>query len=647
MASEDYEELQRQREQRDQQILRDAKARLKRAIEDDGDNRTKALEDLQFIAVDGAQWPEVIKAERTAERRPCLTINKMPTFIDQVVGDQRQNRPAIKVLPVDDKADIPRAQILSGWIKHVQSISSSDVAIDHGFEHTVMCGYGAMRVVTEYTADDSFEQDAKIKKVDNALAIYWGPHVEYDCSDAVYCFLISEMDRDEFKRQYNTEPMPFEGSDIRFAESWSSSDTVRVAEYFVKEPTQKTIYKLSDNKVVDDITNIPEGTTVITQREVASYKIRWYLLSGNTVLDERDWVGKKYIPVIPIWGKEVNVGGKRVIRGLIRNAKDPQRMYNYWQSSDTEIVALAPKNPYILTPKQIDGHEDMWKNAVNRNYFYLLTNSDPQAPGWPHREAPPQASSAMVEKMRQADQEIRDTMGLQKASLGMQSNERSGVAIRERKIEGDTGTFAFIDNLSRSIEHLGRILVDIAPGILSNERIIRLGLENDLQKFVAINTPGVNGEIFNDMSIGKYDVVVKVGPSFTTQRTEARQSMSEFIQYVPQAGALIGDIYADMMDWNRADEVSERLTYLLPPELRQKLAEKKATETGEPGPSTEPPPPDPLTMAKLQEEKLNLEILQIKKQQEQEKLGALQIDNTIKMTTPPPSEEKKTEKTVY
>lgn len=621
-------------DEQEAKILKEARDRLKRAIDDDEENRRLAYEDLRFIAIEGAQWPDNVRAEREQDGRPCITINKMPTFIDQVIGDQRQNRPSIKVIPVDDKSDPYLAQILGGWIKNVQQVSKSDIAIDHGFEHAVSCGYGALRVVTEYSNDESFDQDAFIRKIDNALAVYWGPHSEYDCSDAKYCFLISDMEREDFESQYGDKasPMPFNQTDSQYIDGWCTQDTVRVAEYFVKEPTNKTIYLLANGKVVDKLTK--EDGKPVKDRKSTGYKIKWYLLTGNKVIEEKDWVGKKYIPIIPIWGKELNVGGKRKIRGLIRNGKDPQRMYNFWQSADTEMVALAPKAPYIATSKQIAGHESQWKEAHRKNFPYLLVNPDEKAPGWPHREPSPQASSAMVEKINMADQEMRDTVGLQKASLGMQSNERSGKAIMERKREGDVGTFAFIDNLARSIEHLGRVLIDVAPGVLDTERIIRLGLESGLQKFEAINVETTDGNILNDVTIGKYDVVVTVGPSYSTQRTEARDSMSQFIQYDPAAAPLIGDLYAKSMDWPGADEMAERLEYRLPPEIRAKKEAERAANSGRPPvppPQSPPPPPDPLMEAKVQEAGMKLEELKFKVQQEEERLKGLQLDNQIKI----------------
>lgn len=608
-------------EEQERKILREAQDRLRKAMDEDDENRKLAKDDLEFVAVDGKQWPEQIKAEREAEGRPCITMNKMSAFIDQVVGDQRMNRPSIRVVPVDSQADVKVAKILSGWIKHVQQVSKSDVAIDHGFEHAVACGYGAWRVTTRYSSNSAFEQEAYIEVIENALAVFWGKHVEYDCSDAMYCFIVSDMDRDEFKDKYKVDPMNFNSAGDQFIDGWATKNTVRVAEYFVKVPVSKTIYLLQDGRVVEKPS--PEDAVART-RKVQSYKIMWYLLTGDKVLESKEWLGKKYIPVVPVWGKEFNVAGKRRIRGLIRNAKDAQRMYNYWVSIDTETIALQPKSPYILTPKQAAGHEDQWKEAHRKNYPYLLANADKDAPGWPHREAPPQASSAFVEKLRETDQEIRDTIGLQKAALGMQSNERSGAAIRERKKEGDVGTFAFIDNLSRSLEHTGRILVDIAPALLDTERAVRLGLDDGDFEFATVNIVAPDGSILNDLSMGTYDVVVTVGPSFTTQRTEARQSMQEFIQYYPDAAPIIGDLYAKSMDWPEAEQVARRLAFLLPPEIKAQKAAEEARKNGEtPPPPVQPPapPPDPLVELKVQEEQLKVQEMQIKLEQEKIRLA--------------------------
>ena len=225
--------------ERERKLLKEVQDRLRKAMDEDDENRKVALEDLEFVGVEGAQWPEDIKAQRTGDGRPCLSVNKMPAFIDQVVGDQRMNRPSIKVIPVDSYGDVEVARILGGWIKHVEVISKSDIAIDHGFEHAATCGYGAIRVITKYVNENSFDQEAYIEKVDNALAIFWGKHSEYDCSDAMYCIIVTDVDRDEYEEKYGETGMEFNTTSSQYVEGWCDKDTVRVAEYFVKEPKKK------------------------------------------------------------------------------------------------------------------------------------------------------------------------------------------------------------------------------------------------------------------------------------------------------------------------------------------------------------------------------------------------------------------------
>ncbi|QGH73388.1 MAG: P22-like portal protein [Podoviridae sp. cty5g4] len=617
--------------EREQKILKEARDRLRIAQSDDYTNRDEAFEDLEFAFVPGKQWPDSVKLDRAG--RPCIEVNKMPTYIDQVVGDQRQNRPSIKVIPVDSNADPKTAKILGGWIKHVLQVSQADIAIDHSFEHAVSCGYGAFRVITKFN-EGSFDQEAYIEKIDNALAIWWGKHSKYDCSDADYCFVVSDINREEFKQKYNTDPMPFSEADSRYIEGWCTEETVRVCEYFVKEPTKKSIHIITtmtgETIVVDDQYILKEGDSVVRSRSIESYKIKWYLLSGDKILDEKEWLGKKYIPIIPVWGKEINIGGRRMVRSLIRYAKDAQRMYNYWSAVYTETIALSPKAPYLVTPTMISEHESAWKTAGTKNHPYLLFNPDNKAPTlMPRREMPPQASSGMAEMLNMTGQDIHDTMGLQKASLGIPSNERSGAAIRERKQEGDVGTFAFIDNLTRSIAHLGRVLIDIAPALLDTERMIRIGLDNGDSDFVGVNINTLQGRI-HDIGMGLYDIVVATGPSYTTQRNETKETLADIMQYFPESGRFLAPIMIDNMDFPGAKQASNLLRNLWPPEVKAKIEAEEAAKNGEQLEPVQNAPVDPMLEIQVQESMLKSQKLQVEIEQESAKLEGIRLENVLK-----------------
>lgn len=622
------------------EILREARKRLQRAYDADKENRGLAMDDLKFLR--GRQedhWtPDALAAR---EGRPCLTINKVAAHHDQVVGDQRQNRMSVQVKPVDNQADPETAKILAGLIRQIDATSHGQDALNTAFDGASASGYGAFRVLTEYASDDVFEQDIRIRRMTNPFAAHWDPSAkEIDKSDTKWCFILEDVYREDFETLFpNKHPLDFESAkdDLML---WADSETVRIAEYFRKVPEKKTIYLLDDGRTVE---KPAEGERIVKQREVDGWRIEWYKITGDDILEGPVNLPGRWIPVIPVIGKEIFIGPKREVRGLIRNAKDPQRMYNYSRSAGTELVALSPKAPYILTPRQVEGHESQWKQAHQKNFPYLLYNPDPNARNKPYREQPVQISSAIVNEIGLANEEIKDTTGIQDASLGKMSNERSGRAVAERRRSSNIATFVFTDNLARAVEHLGRILIDLIPHYYDTARVVRVLGEDGKEQAVPINQEftGPDGkQRIHDLTVGKYDVVTNIGPGYATQRMEAVDSMIAFVQAVPAAGALIMDLVAEYSDWPGAVPIAERLKKLLPPQLQE--TEEINDPTGAPGtlptgspvlpgPGAMPPgmgEPPPSPGAAPPPEEAPLEKLQVL--QEAEKLKGLQLDNRLK-----------------
>ena len=549
------------------------------------DNRRQAIEDLAFR--NGEQWPEDLKAQRERDGRPCLVLNKLPGFIDQVVGDQRQNRPSIKVRPVDSKSDPEIAKILEGLIRSIEVQSKADIAYDSSFEQAVSCGYGAFRVLTQYADDDVFEQDVLIKPILNPFTVYFDPDAkEWDRSDGRYCFVTEWIDKDVFESRYGKK---FEKTDFDSdmgEQEWVEGDKIRVAEYWMKEEETRKLLQLrtmeGDIYTVwaDDEAKIgprPEGIEVVKEREVKTHRVKCYTVSGTDILDEKEWAGK-YIPIVPVWGKELNINGRRYVRGLIRFAKDAQRLYNYARSAQIEAVALQPKAPIMATPEQIEGHEYQWDTMGTANFPYLLVNPDPRMPGYPQRMNPPQMSSGHTEQVQISSDEMKSTTGIYDASLGARGNETSGRAILARQKEGDVATFAFIDNLSRSLTYCGKILVDLIPKIYDTERVIRVRGIDGQEQTVEINKAMVEKDqqtgqpvpvLFNDITAGKYDVAVTVGPSFTTQRLETADILMQMTQANPNLWTVIGDLIVKNLDFIDSEEMVNRLKKIMPPGLAE------------------------------------------------------------------------------
>jgi hypothetical protein len=586
----------------DSDVLSTARDRLSMAISAYSESREDELDDLRFYAGSPDnqwQWPADVLATRgavqgqTINARPCLTINKLPQHVHQITNDQRQNRPGIKVIPVDDNADVEVAEIFNGMIRHIEYISDADVAYDTACENQVAYGEGYIRILTEYCDDDTFDQDIKIARVRNSFSVYMDPLIQDPCgSDAKWCFITEDLSQDEYHRLFpNASPLSTLetlGVGDQNLSQWLNTDTIRIAEYFYCDYERKTLNLYPGN--VTAFEGTPEDKQLKAvygkpkkTREAEIKKIKWCKINGYEILEEQEWAGN-CIPVVRVIGNEYEVEGRIYISGLVRNAKDAQRMYNYWTSQEAEMLALAPKAPFIGYGGQFEGYETQWKTANTQNWPYLEVNPDvTDGQGavlpLPQRALPPMAQTGLIQAKMGASEDIKSATGQYNASLGQQSNERSGKAILARQREGDVGTYHYQDNLARAVRYVGRQLIDIIPKIYDTQRIARIiGLDGET-KMVKIdptqqepvrkiqNQDGVVIDKIYNPSVGKYDVVVATGPGYATKRQEALEAMAQLLQGNPQLWAVAGDLFVKNMDWPGAQEMSKRFAKTIDPKL--------------------------------------------------------------------------------
>jgi hypothetical protein len=597
-------------------LLAAMRKRFEVSISAYSDSRDSELDDLKFMAGspdNRFQWPQEVLATRgavqgqTMNARPCLTINKLPQHVRQVTNDQRQNRPAGKVIPVDDKADLEVAEIFDGMVRHIEYISDADVAYDTACDNQVTFGEGYVRILTEYCDDDTFDQDIRICRVRNSFSVYLDPHIQDPCgADAEWCFITEDMPKDEFERSFpDAEPISSiesRGTGDGEMSQWIQEESVRVAEYFYAHYEKAKLHLYPGN--VTAFAGSPEaqqmemmGLKPVRTRDVDVRKIKWIKTNGYEVLEEADWPGK-WIPVVRVVGNEFEIEGRIFLSGLVRNAKDAQRMYNYWVSQEAEMLALAPKAPFIGYGGQFEGYEHQWKTANTTNWPYLEVNPDvSDGQGGvlplPQRAQPPLPQTGLIQAKLGASDDIKATTGQYDSSLGATSNERSGRAILARERQGDTGTYHFVDNYGRAIRYVTRQLVDLIPKIYDTQRIARIVGMDGKTKTVKIDPTqpepvrkiqdenGIVLEKIYNPSVGKYDVAVTTGPSYYTKRQEAMAAMGEILQANPELWAVAGDLFVKNMDWPGAQEIAERLAKTIDPKLLEDSDDSPALQAAQ------------------------------------------------------------------
>jgi len=594
-------------------LLRQGREAFTRCKDAEDHNRDTALDDIKFSRL-GEQWPASIIKQRELEHRPCLTINKMPAFIRQVVNDARQNKPSIKVHPVDSAADVETADVMNGLIRNIEYTSNADVAYDTAVECAVGGGFGYFRISLDYAFDDSFDMDIMIERVANPFSIYGDPNsTAADSSDWDVAFVVDRMAKSEYKRKYKGKAtVDWDDTDAwsEAGDDWRDDETVMVAEWWLREEVERTIVKLDDGRILDrdELDKDPDLKfgleagllNIVGERKTKGHKVTQRIMSGAEILETNEWPGR-FIPIVPVYGDEFDIEGKRYLRSLIHSAKDAQRMFNYWRTTSTELVALSPRVPYIGEEGAFDV-DDNWSTANTTSHPFLE---------YARGRTPPQrqpldmgvAAGALQEALNASD-DMKSIIGLYDASLGARSNETSGKAIMARQREGDVATFHFIDNMARAIRHAGRIIIDLIPKVYDAPRVVRVIGEDGSEESKQVNQPAPKMDpetgkpvmekvtdpntgqetmqavmAMHDLTAGKYDLTVTTGPSFTTRREEAAAQMTEMIRAYPDAAPYIADILAKNFDWPGADEIAERFKAMrpnqgeqgLPPEIQQGL----------------------------------------------------------------------------
>lgn len=578
--------------------IADAMKFLRLTTDADQSNRSEALEDLKFAA--GDQWPTEIQNSRNLEARPCLTINKIDPYIRQVTNQQRQARPRIKVHGTNTSSNEKLAEILTGVIRHIEVNSDADQAYDTAFDYSVRMGWGYFRVVTDYIRDDSFDQEIYIRPIDNPFTVYFDPNsILPDGSDADRCLITTVIEKKIFQEMYPNADLgnfTYRGTGDDSAE-WIMKDDIRIAEYFYTERKAAKLVQLSDGTAVykdelpDQAILAMAGITIVSERESMRKQIKWCKLTAMEVLEERDWPGK-YIPIVPVYGQQLVIESKRKKYGLVRNAKDPQRMLNFWQTSITESVALAPKAKWLMAEGQDEGHEMEWASAnIKSSPVLRYKQKDIEgvpAPA-PTRLQPEPPPAGILAASASINNDLQAVLGIFDPNQ-MPSGNLSGKAINGQQQQIDLTNFHYFDNLTRSIRYAGKILLDLIPKIYDHERVMRIiGYDNQPELVVlnqrTVDDAGVT-KILNDVTVGEYDVVMETGPGYNSKRQEAVANMMPLLAASPDLMKVAGDLIFRNMDFPGADIIADRLAASnplanvdeksdIPPQVQMQLAQSK------------------------------------------------------------------------
>lgn len=591
-----------------------ARSRYRFVVNAEHQLRQAQYNDLRFHA--GEQWPPELKNQRKQDGRVCLTIPRIQAFIRQVTNAMRAAKPEIKVSPVED-ADVKTAEIYQGIIRHIEQQSDAATAYSTAIGHQASIGRGYWRVVAEFGDAKSFDLELKIVRVRNPFSVYLDPaRLDPSGSDARFGMITEDIPRPDYVDRYGAEKLASLSAWMSVGDSsaqeWMPEGKVRLAEYWfvdevetrlllVQGPDGADVTMTEDEfaeftselqsrqlfgQASDDDPLAGTGFAVVNERVVRERQVKWALLDGEKILEGNDdltdgapWPGQ-WIPIVCVVGEETDIDGVVDYKGMIRDAKDSARAYDFWTTSLTEAIALAPLTPWIVEANQVANYQRFWELANRKTLAYLPYDAK-SVDG--HLIPPPQRNfgeppgiRATVMAIQQSDSDLKAITGMYAPSLGEEEGQQSGKAILALQRQGETSSGHYMENFVRALRWTGRILVDLIPSTYSAPRVLRIVGTDDQAHVVMVHgnaagvpeqpPPGIDG-IYN-LGAGKFDVSVSAGPSQETKRKEAVAAMVELGKAAPQAIPLMLDVLASQMDWPKAGVLEERFKKMLPPQLQ-------------------------------------------------------------------------------
>lgn len=587
-------------------FIRDMRAQYQADVDFDRVNRYEAIDDLRFAA--GEQWDPVVLQQRKG--LPCLVVNTIPQFTAQLVGDWRESRKAIKVVPSNNN-DTDIASVREDLVRNIEMQSRADRVYDQAFESMIQCGDADFKVAVEYAKDDVFDQDIFIRPIEDALAVVWDRFsVDPTGRDAKRVFVDDRIPKDEFERKW---PNATAGSAINDTDKidrvtmvgWYDDEAYRVTEYWRIIERQKTLALFENGRMyeIDDSNMqqiLEENGTPTKTRLVWCRFAQMHYCSGSEILAGPYEYRLNRLPIIRMSGRIVNVAGRRVRYGLVRFMKDPSRLKNFWRSVAAEQLGYAPKAQWLATQSAVEGRQEAFRRAHLTRDPLLVVNDEAIIGQNIQRIEPPAPQQAIFQEVQMNTQDMKDVSGIQDASLGIRSNETSGKAIMNRQHEGDIASQTYYDNADAALLEAGDVINQLIPQIYDGTRVVRLIGEDESIKFQRINDPMDPHSI--DLGAGMFDVALSTGTSYTTRRVEAAQAMMDAIQVWPQLMSVAGDLVAKAQDWPGADELADRLKKTIP---QQYLDPRKDGQGGG-------VPPEVFAQMQQQMQQLQQENLQLK-----------------------------------
>ncbi len=569
--------------------LKEAQELYQESLDALRDQRIQIEEDLRFSDPSKPdQWDAVVKQQRENDPggvRPCLVLDQTGQYVANVAGQVEKQPPSIHAIPVGGGADKKAAEQIDGRYRHIEYASRASQHYTRALTSAARTGVGYLVIRPDYINRALGWQEPRISSEPDPLNVIFDPwSTETDGSDATFGYILTELNPREFKRKWgNKEQVNF--GDTQALQKHYERKSVLVAEQWYKEEKTKNciVYIGQDGQ---EATGSEEEYFAACQAAgmeleyIRNYKektqiVKWRRMSGVDILEESTYPADS-IGIVPVYGYVGFSDGRMSYCGIPRRARHSQQSYNYHVSEQQAYIGTAPRSPWLASKRAVAGVEALWDRASIESRAFLPYNDIDElgAIAQPNRINP---STSMMNHEAGAAQALRDiqaSIGMYQANLGAPSNEQSGVAIESRKQQGEASTAHFPSHMAASLGQVGKIIMQMDARLSDTQRKQpTIGIDGSAgsvnvdpdQKSAFQRSP--DGVTINP-SVGEYGVMVVVGASYSTQRTQTNAAFTEMMRGNPELAQTIAPFWAQTLDFPGSDKFAQAMATMAPAPIK-------------------------------------------------------------------------------
>lgn len=568
--------------------------RFDRAYSPQQDVREKCVEATRFARVPGGQWEGATaagtKLDDQFEKYPKFEINKVATELNRIISEYRNNRITVKFRPGDREASEELANKLNGLFRADYEETDGGEACDNAFDDAATGGFGCFRLtsmlVNEYDPMDERQRIAIEPVYDPSRSVWFDPDAKkYDKSDALWAFCMYSLSPEKYEAEYGKiPPSSLDTTTITSWEyDWFAPEVVYIAKYYEvrKESVDVISYQQPitgeiatyDSDQIEDIEDelADAGFIEVARRSVKRRRVYVSVVDGENFLEKPRRIPGEHIPLIPVYGKRWFIDDIERVEGHIAKAMDPQRLYNLQVSMLADSAAQDPGQVPVFSPEQVRGLEKHWENRNKKRPAFLVARPLMDKQGNPLGQAAPgsftpapQLSPAIATMLQLTSSDIQEVTGGSQAMQQMPSNIAQET-VSNLMNRSDMASFIYLDNMAKSLKRAGEVWLSMAREVYGSDREVRVVNEDGTDDIALMNAQIVDRQTgnvvaLNDLSTGRYDVTVDVGPSYTARRDATVAALTGVLNTMvpqdPEAGIIRG-LIMDNMDGEGLDDYKE------------------------------------------------------------------------------------------